>query len=76
MGTSMVSELVDVLLEERRRDAARYRRTAAARRARRSLREVPAWRVYLGRSLIAAGSAVGGTTAARTLVPRRTGGAR
>jgi hypothetical protein len=75
MHTLMAAE-VNARLDERRRDADRYRRVAAARRARRSLQAVPAWRVRLGRALITAGSVMGGTTTSRRLTPRRTGGAR
>lgn len=76
MDGLMAADVVDALLEDRRRDAARYRRVVAARRARRSLQVVPAWRVRLGRALITVGSVVGQTTTSRGLTPRRTGGAR
>ncbi|MBW3603647.1 MAG: hypothetical protein KY460_01850 [Actinobacteria bacterium] len=72
----MVAEVVEATLEERRREAARHNRVAAARRTRRSSGVTPAWRVHVGRVLIAAGSIVGGQAASGGLDVRRAGGAR
>jgi hypothetical protein len=63
MHLSMMNEVVETMLSDRRREAARQRRIAAARRAGRSQHDVAAWRIRVGSLLIAAGSVVGGATA-------------
>lgn len=60
MHQSMVDEVVEVMLAERRREATRQRRIAAARRAHRMQRPVPRWRVRVGHVLVVAGSMIGG----------------
>lgn len=63
MQQSMMNDVVEVTLAERRREAARQRRIASARRVGRARRGVPAWRVRVGGWLVAAGSAVAGPAA-------------
>jgi hypothetical protein len=70
---SIMNEVVESMLADRRREAVRHRRIAAARRARRSHRRVPAWRVHVGRALIRLGTGIGGS-AARRAAPRNVGG--
>jgi hypothetical protein len=74
MRQSIMNDVVEVMLAERRRDAARQRRIAGARRAGRAQRGSPAWRVRVGGWLVTAGSAIAGHPARGTAVVRGVGG--
>lgn len=71
MHQSMMNEVVEATLAERRREAARQRRIVTARRARAARRGVPTWRARIGRALIAVGSAIGQTDGGTHATPRQ-----
>jgi chemotaxis response regulator CheB len=73
MQQSMMNEVVEAMLGDRRREATRQRRIAAARRTRRTRKQVSTWRVSLGKALITVGSSIGGRAVQRS-VPRNVGG--
>lgn len=60
----MMNEVVEAILSDRRREAAKQRRIAIARRAASGDMGVPAWRVRVGGWLFAAGAAIRGPVVA------------
>jgi hypothetical protein len=68
MQQSIMNDVVEVMLAERRREAAQQRRIAGARRVGRAGRSVPGWRVRVGGWLVAAGSTIGGSAVLRPAV--------
>jgi hypothetical protein len=68
MQQSIMNDVVEAMLAERRREAARQRRIGGARRVAAARRRVPEWRVRVGGWLVAAGSTIGGSAALRPAV--------